>query len=88
MHECKPLAAPMHLKGHHFSASETMFLDPTTYHNIIRGLQYLTFTRPDIFQYKLYLSIHADTISGSLLACYNNFETIARYYYTWSQNII
>ncbi|XP_042964638.1 uncharacterized mitochondrial protein AtMg00810-like [Carya illinoinensis] len=48
MHECKPLATPMPSTGQLISASDQLFDDPALYRSLVGGLQYLTFTRPDL----------------------------------------
>ncbi|GLT44417.1 hypothetical protein SLA2020_183190 [Shorea laevis] len=45
---CKPISTPMAIKTHSSSLTTSAFQNPTFYRSIIRGLQYLTFTRPDL----------------------------------------
>ncbi|XP_041009460.1 uncharacterized mitochondrial protein AtMg00810-like [Juglans microcarpa x Juglans regia] len=48
MHESKPLSTPMPKKAQQKSGSQELFTDVKTYRSLVGGLQYLTFTRPDI----------------------------------------
>ncbi|XP_035541937.1 uncharacterized mitochondrial protein AtMg00810-like [Juglans regia] len=48
MHESKPLSTPMPSKGEQKSGAHELFPDVRTYRSLVGGLQYLTFTRPDI----------------------------------------
>ncbi|XP_042950169.1 uncharacterized mitochondrial protein AtMg00810-like [Carya illinoinensis] len=48
MVESKPIATPMPSKGRLKSAAKALFPDLTMYHGLVGGLQYLTFTRPDL----------------------------------------
>ncbi|KAF5443286.1 hypothetical protein F2P56_035855 [Juglans regia] len=48
MHESKPLSTPMPTKAQQKSGSQELFTDVKTYRSLVGGLQYLTFTRPDI----------------------------------------
>ncbi|XP_041004069.1 uncharacterized mitochondrial protein AtMg00810-like [Juglans microcarpa x Juglans regia] len=47
MGECKPIATPMPIKGR-THASTTAYCNPTYNRKLVGGLQYLTFTRPDL----------------------------------------
>ena len=47
MSSCKPIITPLPFRPL-LNSSETMFSDPTMYRSIVGGLQYLTFTRPDL----------------------------------------
>ncbi|GMP65304.1 hypothetical protein CsSME_00026160 [Camellia sinensis var. sinensis] len=46
--ECKPCSSPMSVKPSLTSSSIELFDNPSLYRNIVRALQYLTITRPDI----------------------------------------
>ena len=47
MLSCKPISTPLPTRP--FSTTtDNPFSDPTLYHSIVGGLQYLTFTRPDL----------------------------------------
>ncbi|KAL5701150.1 hypothetical protein ACHQM5_026519 [Ranunculus cassubicifolius] len=48
MNGCKSLSTPMAPKSIHSSHPDEPFNDPNLYRSIVGGLQYLTFTRPDI----------------------------------------
>ena len=45
---CKPISTPMPCKGRHLSHNPELFSDPSKFRSLVGGLQYLTFTRPDI----------------------------------------
>ena len=45
---CKPISTPMPSKGQHLPNCNELYPDPTHYRSIVGGLQYLTFTRPNI----------------------------------------
>ena len=48
MTSCKPISTPMPSKGRQLPINNDLYLDPTHYRSLVRGLQYLTFTRPDL----------------------------------------
>ncbi|KAA8541125.1 hypothetical protein F0562_025129 [Nyssa sinensis] len=48
MDESKPISTPMPTKGRLKSAAEAPFHDPSLYRSLVGGLQYLTFTRPNL----------------------------------------
>ena len=48
MSACKPISTPMPCKGRHLSHNSELFSDPSKFRSLVGGLQYLTFTRPDI----------------------------------------
>ena len=48
MTSCKPISTPMPLKGQQLPINNDLYLDPTHYRSLVGGLQYLTFTKPDL----------------------------------------
>lgn len=48
MRSCKPIYTPMPSKGRHLLTSIELYPNPTHYHSLVCGLQYLTFTHPDL----------------------------------------
>lgn len=48
MASCKPISTPVDTKAKLSVSSGSPFADPTHYRSLVRALQYLTFTRPDI----------------------------------------
>lgn len=48
MYDCKPCSIPCKPHNQVLSTEGTLLTDPTLYQSLVRALQYLTFTRPDI----------------------------------------
>ncbi|OMO89257.1 hypothetical protein CCACVL1_07965 [Corchorus capsularis] len=48
MHNCKPISTPMATKSGSSPNDDALYSDAPFYRSIVGGLQYLTFTRPDI----------------------------------------
>ncbi|XP_057425714.1 uncharacterized mitochondrial protein AtMg00810-like [Lotus japonicus] len=61
MASCKPSAAPVDTKQKLSTSSGTPYENPTLYRSLAGALQYLTFTRPDIFYdvQQVFLHMHA-----------------------------
>ena len=76
MSSCKPISTPMPSKGQHLPNCNELYPDPTHYKSIVGGLQYLTFTRPDISYSVNFVCqfMHAPT-----LAHYKLVKRILRY---------
>jgi hypothetical protein len=49
MSDCKPCSTPVNTQANVSSDTSTPVSDPTAYHSLVGALQYLTFTRPDIY---------------------------------------
>ena len=48
MTDCKPCKTPCSLNHHLFPHDNSLLFDPTSYRSLVKALQYLTFTRPDL----------------------------------------
>lgn len=48
MTTCKPCSTPMSTKKQDISQDDPLYYDPSFYRSIVRGLQYLTITSPDL----------------------------------------
>ena len=76
MSSCKPISTPMPSKGRHLPNCNELYPNPTHYRSIVGGLQYLTFTRPNISYSVNFVCqfMHAPT-----LAHYKFVKLILRY---------
>ena len=76
MSSCKPISTPMPSKGQHLPNCNELYPDPTHYRSIVGGLQYLTFTRPDI---SYSVNFVCQFMHASTLAHYKLVKHILRY---------
>lgn len=83
MQDCKPIPTPMVQKLQSSFSNDELFKDPHLYQSLVGGLQYLTFSRPDISFSVNYVSVHAQPHKLSLSISETHLAICSWHYYLW-----